>query len=364
MMKNIPPIRVLHIIDSLSLGGAERVAVNMTNELTSQGVESHLCVSRNDGPLRDFVSDRVHLFFLNKRGKVDIAAIGRLRDYIRTHKIQLVHAHSSSIYVAAMVKMLTGVKLVWHWHNGAIIHSKGVKAMVIRRLFMIADLVYTVNEMQIDWATTSLQVDSAKMRYLPNFPDLNMAQPLLKTAAEQLHVVVLSNLRYPKDHHTLLEALSSIDMPYRLSCVGRYSQDDQYYQSLTLLIQQLGMEDRVELMGQRSDVGDILSTADIAVLSSRSEGLPVSLLEYGLAGLAVICTRVGECPAVLGDGKFGMLVESGNVAQMADAIQAMMSDSNKRATFAALFQQHVRENYSKEAIMGRVIEKYREVING
>jgi glycosyltransferase involved in cell wall biosynthesis len=85
--------------------------------------------------------------------------------------------------------------------------------------------------------------------------------------------------------------------------------------------------DRVHLLGLRNDVADLLASADVFVLPSRSEGLPLALLEAMFAGLPIVATRVGEVPTALAEGEAGLLVEPGRPDELAGAIERLLSDS-------------------------------------
>ena len=89
-------MKVLQLIDSLDIGGAERVAVNFANALAENSISSHLCVTRLEGPLKDFIKSDVKYLVLNKRKTLDLNAISKLSKYIKSEGIQIIHAHSSS----------------------------------------------------------------------------------------------------------------------------------------------------------------------------------------------------------------------------------------------------------------------------
>jgi hypothetical protein len=98
-------IRVAQVIDSLSPGGAEMVAVNLANELAKmEGFISYLIVSRRGGILEKRVHQNVHCVILHKKSSKDLKAIWRLYRLLSGKKIDIVHAHSSSFYLPALLK--------------------------------------------------------------------------------------------------------------------------------------------------------------------------------------------------------------------------------------------------------------------
>ena len=87
--------------------------------------------------------------------------------------------------------------------------------------------------------------------------------------------------------------------------------DGEERESLRQLAASLGIADRVHLLGYRSDVGDLLTAADVFVIASYSEGLPIALIEAMALARPVVATRVGEIANVLESGRLGRLLESG-----------------------------------------------------
>jgi glycosyltransferase involved in cell wall biosynthesis len=125
------------------------------------------------------------------------------------------------------------------------------------------------------------------------------------------------------------------------------------------MIKDLNLDDFVFILGPVKDVSEILSQTDIGVLSSISEGLPVSLLEYGLAELPVVCTDVGQCKEVLGNGKFGWIVPSNSPKALAEALkQALLNMPQARLKGMAL-KNHINECYGANGFLA----KYFELIN-
>ena len=91
-------MKVLQLIDSLNAGGAERVAVNYANSLTSRIEASYLCATREEGLLKESLSKNVQYLFLNKKTSLDFNAIRKLNKYVKKQDIQIIHAHSTSFF--------------------------------------------------------------------------------------------------------------------------------------------------------------------------------------------------------------------------------------------------------------------------
>lgn len=361
-------LRVLHLIDSLAIGGAERMAVNLSNVLASQGHDIHLCASRRGGPLHSFISPDVSYIPLGRKSVLDLGAILRLMQYVWRNRIRIVHAHSSSFFLAAAIKPLTGIKIVWHDHFGGREDLSYITHAILRIFSMMFSWSFAVNEHLLHWARRKLLIADDRISYLPNFPVLSAESsgcPELP-GSKNSRMVCAARLNPQKDHLTLVRAMQEVkaEMPQAVLLLVGFDPDDDYARSVKTLIAGLNLAENVHLLGARTDVADILAESAIGVLSSKSEGLPVALLEYGLAGLPVVCTAVGECPAVLGYGAFGRVVSSGQPKALSTALVELLRAPDKQSELGRAFQAHVIENYSGTAICRQVAAIYRKVLGG
>jgi len=99
------------------------------------------------------------------------------------------------------------------------------------------------------------------------------------------------------------------------------------------------------------------------VLSSKSEGLPISLLEYGLCKLAVITTNVGECPKVIKNDYNGQLVNSEDAEVFSEKLNLYIENKEIREEQAGLFNKHIKSNYSESEQMKTILKVYKEICN-
>lgn len=354
------PIRVLHIVDSLQLGGAERVAVNLSNALAETGIETHLCVSRTDGPLHTFVSNKVKLLMLNKKSTYDVVALLRLYKYVRNNNINVIHAHSSSVFWASLVKPRRDCVLIWHAHFGNAVESKPPHWLSLSKRKI--DFAYTVNEDLKKWTVDVVGIMDTHVEYLKNYPVLDfnteLKSPLKETG--DYKIAHVAGLRREKDHLTLLRAAQKLpNCDFYL--VGT-DFNDSYSQEVRKFVKDNQLHN-VHVLGGRTDIAAILHHCVIGVLTSESEGLPVSLLEYGLAGLPVVCTKVGECPEVLGQGEYGFLIDKGDSEGLVSSIKQLIGDISLRERMSKAFHDNIEHNYSKEAVINKIIERYCQLLN-
>ncbi len=356
---------VLQLIDSLDIGGAERMSVNLANALAKEGVGSFLCATRRGGALEKAIAPEVTCMVLGKRTSVDLQALWRLAGFVRQNQINIIHAHSSSFFTAVLVKLMTGVRVVWHDHNGNRIQVNNTnKVIVLGSVFF--DAVISVNEKLAEWSRKHLLISEDRIVYLPNFAELTPTHtnPQLPGEAEK-RIVCLANLREQKDHMTLLRAFNTFHAQrpeWHLLLVGE-DRNDVYSASMKAYITKEKLEEAVHILGARSDSTDILLASAIGVLSSISEGLPVALLEYGLAKLPVVCTEVGQCSEVLNHGKCSVLVPPSTPEGLANALAALASSQEQREAYASAFHEHIQKQYAKDAVMEDMMKLYRNVLH-
>src|SRR5437868_4806246 len=99
-------IGVMQITDTLAAGGLERVAVNLANGLPLDSYRSYLCTTRQGGALEEQLSPHVVTVHLSRKGRFDFAAIRKLSTYISSQRIQILHAHGTSLFISALVSMI------------------------------------------------------------------------------------------------------------------------------------------------------------------------------------------------------------------------------------------------------------------
>jgi glycosyltransferase involved in cell wall biosynthesis len=357
-----PRLRVAQVVDTLDAGGAERVAVNLANVLPRDRFESYICTTRRTGPLAALVQPHVSRVDLNRRSRADIAAVVRFAHWLRTNRIAIVHAHGTALFVCALaVRLYSSPKLVWHDHFGRyLVEKRPVWPYLLALRKVSAALM--VNQSLAEIAIQEFRVPAKRVFYIPNF----VTEPSETGAAADLpgmkacRIVCVANLRPEKDHLTLIDAMKQVvesDPRASLLLVGSET-DLAQVAKVKQRIQQDGLNDRVFLLGSRGDVWSILRACDIGVLSSSSEGMPLALLEYGLAGLPVVGTSVGQCGEVLDEGRAGILVPPSDPAALASAIVTLLRSRDLRERLGAAFKARVEREYGAQRILTKITEVY------
>ena len=361
-------MQVLTLIDSLIAAGAERMAVNIANGLADRGVESHLCATRVGGPLEEFVDEKVSYFVAHKRGVLDGWALWRIRKYIKINKIEILHAHSSSIFWAVVLKILTpGLRVVWHDHFGFSEQLDKRPSFWLKKTGRFFDHAFVVNDKLHQHAVSVLKIPPQKVSFLANFADLKSEVGIEADIPDRgffPKLVCLANLRRQKDHDNLLDAFKMVVSAYpeaRLYLVGGHFNDAYYRHLKERIDSENPLIEKVFILGSRNDVAAILATCDVGVLSSLSEGLPVSLLEYGMAQLPVVCTSVGDCGLVLDGGRCGELVAAKDAAALARGIVSVLDNQEEAQKKSTLLKERVEVEFSRAGAVDKILRVYRSI---
>ena len=357
-------MKVLQIIDSLNTGGAEQMAINYANLLHKNNIESHICVTRKEGILKERISLGVFYFFLDKKISFDIKAIIRLRNYIKEHRIDILHAHSTSYFLATVIKIsYPSVKLIWHDHYGNSEFLNERKTTILKYCSKHFDGIIAVNTKLKTWGLQYLQCK--KVIKVDNFVNTNLKNSLgvkIKGDPSAFKIICVANLRPQKDHENLLDAFKILIHNYNISLhlIGDNPQTN-YSNKILQNINDPMLKDKIFYYGSQKNVLGYLQQSDLGVLSSLSEGLPLALLEYGIAKLAVVTTDVGQCQEVLNG--HGRIVPPDNSEMLAHDIFYYYNNNEQRNKDASNFNKHIIRNYSEQSVLVEIMKLYSDVLS-
>ncbi len=238
-------------------------------------------------------------------------------------------------------------------------------------------LVITCAEFLVDPARHALP-EKARTRVaaVPNAVDIqrftpgpkDQAKQRLGAPANQPLAVMLANLAPHKGQETAIRAVAllkqqGVDMSCWLAGVERGG-EGAYTQRLRALIAEAGVQDRVRLLGQRSDTPELLRAADFFLLPSTHEGLPLSILEAQATKVPVLAAPTAGVPEVVRDGETGFLIAAGDAEGYARRLKALLADPGlARQVAERAFARTTRE-YSWSAFCRRVTALYEELLGG
>lgn len=351
---------VIQLIDSLHIGGAEKVAVTLANTL-SEIQPSFIAVTRTEGKLQTQLSEKVNYTFLNKKSSIALKAAFKFRKYLKEHQIDIIHAHGTSFFFATLVKLIyPKISVIWHDHNGNRKNTSLIKRIIIQCCSLFFCCVITVNKELEQWAKKYLFIK--KIQQINNFiQNTKHSEPAkILQGAYGKRIVCVANLRKEKNHFNLVNACKEVlnrNEGWTVHLVGE-DKDDAYAQQLKSTINELNLSDKVFIQGVQTNISGILEQCTIGVLSSDTEALPMALLEYGFHNLAVVVTNVGECPAVV--NKNGWVVPVKDTKALAAAMLEAVSNKELRNKKATNYKQYVEAHYGASAVLNKIVSIYQE----
>jgi glycosyltransferase involved in cell wall biosynthesis len=245
------------------------------------------------------------------------------------------------------------IKIVWHDHNGLSEFISAQKSLILKIASYFFKGIIVVNFKLKNWAEKELNCKN--VIYLPNFTSQNFevqSETILK-GVDGKRILCLANLRDQKNHFLLLEVaekLKKIKSDWSFHLVGKDFEDD-YSTKIKSLILSKRLDDTVFVYGSKNDVNNIINQADIAILTSKSEGLPVALIEYGLMSKPVISTNVGEIPFIIQDEINGFIVGVNEVEMFYERLIQLIDDSCLRLRFGNYLHKTILENHSEEGVI-------------
>jgi glycosyltransferase involved in cell wall biosynthesis len=371
-----PALRVLHVLDSLSIGGTERNAVRLARELQRAGVGVQFAVFR-DGPLRaelDSAGIQVVRHPLSSFYSVAfVREARRLGRIIEDGGIDLIHAHDRGANVFATASRMLGARVPMiaskRWDSRA---DPWPMRMASRFALRSATRVLANSHAVARTAATDEGVPPSKIHVIPNFVDddlfgIRVSDLRARTRAElgigpeQPVLVCVANLRPVKNQALLLEALaaSRASVPgLLLLLVG----DGPSREDLERRSRALDLDGQVRFLGVRPDGWQFHAAADISVLSSVTEGFPNALVEAHALGIPVIATAVGGVPEIVEDQKTGLLVPEGDAPALTAALVSLLGDAARRRAMGVAGRAAAAGLFGREQVIRRVLELYRSVV--
>jgi glycosyltransferase involved in cell wall biosynthesis len=347
-------MRIVQVIDSLEVGGAEKMAVNYANALTDRIDFSGLVVTRAEGNLKSQLNDEVSYLFLKRKRTIDFGALFRLKSYCKENSIDFVHAHGTSFFLSILLKIVyPKIKIIWHDHYGLSEYISLKRSLFFKIPSYFLKGLIGVNYKLIKWAEKELYCKN--IIYLPNFTTISNAtttDTILKGVSGK-RILCLANLRDQKNHFFLLEVAEKLKNSYAdwtFHLVGKDFVDDYSAQVKATIIAK-NLENNVFIYGSKNDIKNILHQSDIAILTSKSEGLPIALIEYGLSKKPVVTTKVGEIPLIVQDNVNGFIVDSNEVEMFYLKLLKFIEEDDLRIQMGNSLYQTVLENNSEEGVV-------------
>ncbi|MBY6276604.1 glycosyltransferase family 4 protein [Symbiobacterium thermophilum] len=313
----------------------------LTEQLRRQGIPVHHVsrLSREINPIRDF------------------AAVYGLWRLFRSKQPDLVWAHSSKAgWVSRVAARAAGVPCLftahgWAFTEGVSPSRAAVYALAERLVGPLATRIITVSDYDRRLALRRKVAPDERLVVIHNgVPDV----PVWLRSEPERHpprIVMVARFAEPKDHVLLLQSLRNLEaLPWELELVG----SGPLLSHVREVARQLRLDGRVTFSGDRDDVAQRLANAQLFVLTSRWEGLPLSVLEAMRAGLPTVVSDVGGCSEAVQHGVTGYLVPRGDLPSLQKSLHTLITRPELRKRFGLAGRKKYEDQFTLDRMMARI----------
>lgn len=375
-------IKLVYVIDGLGMGGAERLMIPLLQNLDRDRFTARVCVlkTHRENPLaEDIRALGVPVDGVNVSGLRDLAALGRLRAYLKGHHANLVHTQLEFADVfgnlAAKTLRLPSICTVHVLPS----REGRAKTWLHQRVEWLAlrwfcDRVLTVSEETRQHYIAESGIPAHKILTLYNGIDLSpytrLELDLARVAVrEEFHLppdslllATVAVLRPQKGIEYMIRALPDVAAAHpnaRYLIVG----DGSHREALEAEAKKTGMAERIVFAGMRRDTSRLLAASDVFVLPTLTEALPTVLAEAMASSLPIVASAVGGVPEMVTDGENGLLVPPAQPAALSRACTALLNDAELRQRMGGRGWQIVNEKFNVAAQVRELEEIYLDELN-
>lgn len=363
---------VLLVVDQFSrnLGGGERIALKLAALLPQYGYRASILTFSADPENPVFESAPCPVYLLPLQRTYDRTALMgalALRRFLKQQKIQIVQTffESSDIWAGFVTKLLSDARLIWSRRDMGILRT-GKHEIAYRLMAGLPDAVFAVSDLVRQHCIEEDRIDPDRVQTIYNgleLADWDISSP---PAAQRNNVVVttIGNIRHVKGHDLFIKAAAAIAprFPNVSFSIAGGVLETAYFEELQDLIRNMNLSGRFQFAGSITDLRQHLSSADIFVLPSRSEGFSNAIVEAMAASLPVVATNVGGNAEAVQNGVSGMIVPAEDPNALAAAITQLLVDPARAKAMGIAGKQRVAENFTTAAMMEQTTATYRKLL--
>lgn len=362
-------MRILQILYSLGPGGAERLVVDISNELSRQGHEVTLCVLRDDllgnhGFYKKEVSDKINYVNLLIPVGLRLKNILILYKLIKKHKPEIVHCHLNLVnYIFPLTFIFNKIRFFQTIHTNPMNEVRHSFEYWIRRFF------YTNHRMKA--ITISEETTQSFINYYKTNPYIEIYNGRSIPVPTPAYTDVKNELEHYKDNEkTIFIHIGGCRIvKNQRMLVDVFNKLIRNGESVVLLIIGSGFEseegmdlkrladDNIIFLGERNNVFDYLLNADAFCLSSAREGMPISLIEALACGCIPICTPVGGIKNIIKNGVTGYLSMTVSMNDYYLSIKSYLENKNQIKKEDLI--QYYLDNFSIKECVNKYLSAYK-----
>lgn len=368
-LERLRGLRIAHLIESDGPGGAERTVANIATGLQAAGSENLVILPANgEGWLAsELAGTGVAIEHFRLDRPLSFPCARWLASTLRSFGASLAHGHEFSMAVyGAWAARRAGIPYVVTMHGSRYYAERLRRRLAMRWAVGTSSRLVAVSHQLARALKDDLWLRPSRVTVVANGVRAGHARAgslrsELGLARESRLLLAVGNLYPVKGHKVLLTALALLKDRHPTVHVAIAGRGDEAG-VLQSAARQRGIADRVHFLGLRSDIPSLLDSADIFVLPSLSEGLPLALLEAMFAGRPIVATRVGEVPTALNGGDAGLVVEPGDAVALATALDRLLSNPAKARQLGLRAALRAVDEYDVSHMLARYARIYGELL--
>jgi glycosyltransferase involved in cell wall biosynthesis len=372
--KRLP--RVCQLLHSLEIGGAEVLAARMARGLRDQFHFSFACLDELGTLGRALSAEGFEVRVLGRGQGLDLRCARRLRRFVASEAIDVLHVHQYTPFFYAMLSrgLGRGRPVLFTEHGRFHPDFRRPKRVLFNRLTLRRrDRVVGVGEAvrqalihhegipprRVAVVYNGIEID----HFASGAGQRDSVRRELGLATDDFVAIQVARLDYLKDHVTAVRSIgvAASKIPsLQLIVVGEGPERGK----IEAAIRDAGLDARVKLLGRRQDVPRLLAAADVLLLSSISEGIPLTVIEGMAAGLPVVSTDVGGVAEIIHDGQTGLLAPASDPERLADCLVRLAGQPDLRAELRARGREVAIARFSERAMLDSYAALYEEMLHG
>ncbi len=354
---------IVHVVESLERGGLERVVVDLAKEQERSGhTVAVVCLFRLGEFGEELRQHAIPVFCCDKQHGIDTRALRNIRQIVKSQRAEILHSHNPvAHYYSAIATIFCRVRLrLCTRHGMGASRRWTARELFYRFVRPLTDVHVAVSAESAQKFVANGTFPRRKTRVVVNGIPARTIGHIAKScrvaarrglgiAPNRVLIGNVGRLNWAKDQKRLLHALAELKqngVSFDAVIVG----DGKLRKELAQEIDKLEIAGQVRLLGERSDVFELLGALDVFVLSSVTEGYSIALLEASAAGLPIVATDAGGNAEIVRHEDSGIIVPVGDTRAMSDALLALCNDSARRKAYGEAGQRWVNENGSLESM--------------
>ncbi|RKY36127.1 MAG: hypothetical protein DRP78_04420 [Candidatus Omnitrophota bacterium] len=366
-------IKILYIIRSLTLSGAEIAAVNLALNLNQERYEVAVCAFESGTLIDALKKNSIPVFIYKRRMRYDLLLLWKIIVLLKQLKVDIVHSYAfqTHCYAFPAVK-ITGTRFFIMSEHGNIENQLGKKRRCyLNKLFMsFADAIITVSNSYKRQLVKLLAAPAGKITVVYNGVDLehfsvqnnnSQLKNCLGISRDEHIVINISNLLAVKNHSSFLHAAANVlkQMPnVKFLLVG----SGPLRNVLEKEADGLEISKNILFMGWRSDIIELLNISDLMAMSSSYETFCISAAEAMAAEKPVVLTNVGGVGELVENGITGILVTLNDSKEMAKQILRLLKNKKLAAQMGRAGRKRIKDNFSLKVMVKNTTQIYQQLI--